>query len=929
MSRGEWNWRRLLAVACFAAGAMMAFGSMADIRDHESPATSETDFSWINQVEGPRPEFVWENREDVFYHDLSFPDGKITTAPEFVAFMGRAWVFNRAMEWRREDGCILCYSVGGDLPLTGANAVSAWHSDPTNLIEQAGEFTRFEKRSTVRRRDCIVLPAFQFHVGQHPKLELTVSDATGEWQFVVAIKGRAGAPLVSSRWQRGEGNFTFDLAEALRTRGYELNYPEVHFVLGVWAKDAESPSSVRFRVRLLGQPALVACLPVIRTATRASSAGVPIVAAALDKKGQRLKADRVKVFALVDGRRIPLGEQNGLWKASLRGLPTGNHKIELAAEGAIEKTAIAHVRVTDGRFWRYDRDHLSLTRDGKLTGPRSGSYQGIFFFKDAGLPDEKLVNGQKEWDSWDRSKAPGERMHYWEGLTEKELDGRFAYLAKSGFDHLHVAQHWGVWERLDAGGRIAPHAAEQLALYLRVADRHGLSLMQALTHYEYCTQSRGWHGTVPYTRYLGAGFEDKDWYEPGRNNRFEEMFHQYLLDFVTLFGEETALFAMTASGEGDAYNGLPRSDDVFRFIREHDKNHLFLAEPVHLLRKLPDEYVQDWEQDMLSGRTYWIGKELLPEFDLGVEFKLYQLGGLYMAEGSWAASNLYARFHHEVLGESGWVSGSWVGTDFYRTRLRDSLYLGLVHRLPLMMTWDEQVSEDEHRIVAEIREKVDWGQRFMRPKVAIRVDNSSVIKEGRAKLAEYEKAFAALPLAYFLIRADAAVPDGVTAVIDAREPFQKPAFHSKGGALPDELRESMPLLISNGYCSDYSWSGDRRTLLAYVYNVTNHEEVSFPLGGRFHRVPKPADLQIHLQNQPNTKLKYALYDLCEKRVIQEGLVEGELDLKVGKTDKDYFVLVTPPRVGLHFSGWMDESNAREALAGGGALAVGGSSWATR
>ncbi len=50
-------------------------------------------------------------------------------------------------------------------------------------------------------------------------------------------------------------------------------------------------------------------------------------------------------------------------------------------------------------------------------GPLTGSYQGTFFFRDAGSEDERMVKTQKDWDSWDRSVADTEHMHYWESLT--------------------------------------------------------------------------------------------------------------------------------------------------------------------------------------------------------------------------------------------------------------------------------------------------------------------------------------------------------------------------------------------------------------------------------------------------------------------------------------------------------------------------------
>jgi hypothetical protein len=78
-------------------------------------------FSWVNQKEGPRPRLVWENREDIIYHDLAYGDKGVEGAPEFAPFMGRGWVFNRAMQWHRELEGILCYSSPATLWLTGTN----------------------------------------------------------------------------------------------------------------------------------------------------------------------------------------------------------------------------------------------------------------------------------------------------------------------------------------------------------------------------------------------------------------------------------------------------------------------------------------------------------------------------------------------------------------------------------------------------------------------------------------------------------------------------------------------------------------------------------------------------------------------------------------------------------------------------------------
>jgi len=851
------------------------------------------DYQWLNQTEGPRPEYVWENREDVIYHDLSYNDKAIETTPEIVPFMHRAWVFNKAMTWYREPEGILCYSAPATLLLTDEEGVSAWHSDPANELAAEGKYTIFRKRSVNRRRDCAVLPAFQFHVGQNPTVELDVAQATDDWQFVVSVKGRSGPPLLASDWKKGKGKVTFDLASALKVKGYDLNYAELHFVIGTWTGKSEDEALIRFRLRMPGRAALVPSLPVVRTAEQARKSGVPILAVALDEEGRRPGKDEIRVRASVDGRTIALKESDGIWRASVRDLEPGDYTARLRADGKLRDRATLYLRVTDGKFWQYEREHHLFSRGGQIAGPLSGSYQGNFFVREAGGPDESLVQGQDAWDRWDRSKPPGEHLHYWEALTAGEMEERFAYLESCGWDILHVCQHWGIWERLDAGGRIAPHGAEQIALYLRTAGRHGLAVIQALTHYEYSTRVNGWHGTIPFTDYLEAGFESDDFTRPGRNPKFEEMFHRYLKDYVKLFGSETALFAMTASGEGDATIGHARAHDTFDFVRSLDSAHMFLGEPTHILSRVPRRYTNGWRQDLFGGRTYAIAQNFMPEYDLGVEMKLYQLGNLAMAEGSWGASNLYAAFHHHALGDKGWPDESWIGSERYRIRLRDSLYLGLVHRLPKMVTWDEQIAEDEHRLIPVIRKHVDWTKPFQTPGVAVKLASDDISAEHRKVLVKYEKAFSHLDLSYLLLHHDDPTPSDVEVVFDASSPYIEPSFISDGGTVPDKLKGSRPLIVTGDYALNHTWSRDRSTLLAYVYNVAGHFESSLPLAGCFHRKPLPVGLIIQIQSLPTHALKLRLYDVNEQNVHTETEITGNTSLDIGRTSHDYFVLITP------------------------------------
>jgi hypothetical protein len=89
--------------------------------------------SWLNQTAGPRPKYVWENREDTLYHEMWYSDTNKVHAPEVQAIMRGPWVFNRAMKWLEAgNDTLIAFSDAGNLPLTGERQVSRWYSDPAN-----------------------------------------------------------------------------------------------------------------------------------------------------------------------------------------------------------------------------------------------------------------------------------------------------------------------------------------------------------------------------------------------------------------------------------------------------------------------------------------------------------------------------------------------------------------------------------------------------------------------------------------------------------------------------------------------------------------------------------------------------------------------------------------------------------------------------
>ena len=833
-----------------------------------------------------RPRFALEGHEDEIYHELRV--GAWATEPEYCAFLDQSWTFNRAMRWVTGPAeTLLCYQAGGNLALTGEQRVADWFSDPANPLTHTGTILRFEK-TAARQRDAVVVPGFQTNLDQHPTLHVTVSEASAAWQVCVLVKGRSGPPLVASDWQNGPGSVTLDLAAAWKAKGYAIRFAELHIALGMWS---DQPAALAFTAELPGRAALVPCLPVIRIAAKPAPVAAVVVAA----DGALLGADRVQVAATVAGRTVTLQHDGDVWRGEVAGLPVGEYTVALHATGAVAATASLALHVTDGQFLGYDAGHKTLARAGQTLGPVSGSYQGMVFARDPGTRREALVQGQAAWEAWHQSEPAAEHWHYWEALTEAELAERFAYLQRCGWDILHVCQGWGVWEKLDAGGHLAPHGAEQLALRLRVAGRHGLALLQALSHYPY-----GSKFTPVLRQYLEAGYQDSDWTHP--ETPFTALFHQYLKEYAVLFRDETALFAMSTSGEGDIAAGPARVNETYRFMREHMPNHVFLAEPIHRLHRLPEEQRAQWavhgwsesfaagcckdvawEPQLAGSRMYWIGEALRPELDLGVEFKFLQLANTFMGEGSWPCPHRYARF----MGHK----DTWAGTERYRRRVRDSLYLGLVHRNPILLTWDEQYTEDERIVLRQVRELIDWSQPFQQAApVGIRVDSMNVGggpwgAEGRAVLGRYEEFFSALPLMTRYLTPEETAPEGLP-VLDARQPYAEPA-------LPAALLASGPLQVSPGYRASDLWSADRRTLLAYICNSTHHEclEGRPDLSGNWHRLPQAALCMVTLRNMPSERLTCRVYSLDEKRVVRQLAISGETVVDLGVSADDYCLLI--------------------------------------
>jgi hypothetical protein len=209
----------------------------------------------------------------------------------------------------------------------------------------------------------------------------------------------------------------------------------------------------------------------------------------------------------------------------------------------------------------------------------------------------------------------------------------------------------------------------------------------------------------------------------------------------------------------------------------------------------------------------------------------------------------------------------------YRERVRQEIYTGLAYRLPILLTWEERVVEDERAVFDEVRRSIDWSKPFLRPGLVLRVGKDLGVLEA------YERALSRMPLEYRLILKDDPVPAGAACVLETLDPPAGLALESDGGKIPDALKAEMPLRLPPGMAANCSWSEDRCVLLAYVRDT-----------GEVERAARQ-ELPFGLRNFPAGKLRARLYDLEAKKVIAEGEFEKEHTLKIPATARDFFLVV--------------------------------------
>lgn len=865
----------------------------------------------------------WKNP---FEEASAFVRQKADMPSRYLAEM--TWVFNRAMVWLDEDDGvkkgIICYSNNGILHLSGTKQVSQWLTDPTNSFTNTEQYQSCFKKNQEKSIDFVILPGFEFQINQHPGVEFEVSSATGSWLFAVHIFGRSGPALFSSEWKNGSGKLIIDLQKEFRKNGFKTNYAKFNFVIFLRTDTQLYKGDISFSLRLVGDSAIIPCLPLIRTIESVGKEGVTVYSIVVDENARLLKSDKVSVIVTSENQKIKAYniDNSGVWQAKFMKFLEGEHIVRLDAKwNNCDKivSSFLNISIKKGEFISYEPEKHSLMFQDKSIGPISGSFiSNVAYPLLKKAPKNLQIHGFKDYLKYNRLKKKIS-YHMWIGLSESDMEIYFTFLERCGWRIVRRWQHWNIFERLDVGGRISPHGAENFASTLRCGGKHNIFVLMDLTHYPYG------FGCAPYSQYVEQGYGDEPFFarvlnEKTRETTMKELYKQwispemmrflkkYLTHFFTLFSESREILGVTMNGEGDIHNVVYADNgdkwlkEMHAFIHKSDKNHLIVLEhPGNTgwywyknYRSLdPRDHMKYPLAGLAGYRTYGLGRRHRYDVRLSVEINMIQCSNKsYIGECCWPGT----------LEDK----NSGPQTEDFRLRVRDNLYIGLIHQMPIILSWDEWLTEDEAFIFSIIRSQVNFGSlRKMQAPVAIRLNipDSNADEDTRfAKMEEYidrlvkfEEVFRNIPLEYVYVWKDEPIPKGVLKeIIPTKDSLQDIKFISEAGIIPEEIRKYIPLKISDNYSTHYLWSIDKKILLAYIYNISN-QGLGCTEGGRgpleINRRRKLCRLEITIQNFSIGKWSYKLYDLDIKKLVKDERFQGNKHILFPETSHDYFLLV--------------------------------------
>jgi hypothetical protein len=815
----------------------------------------------------------------------SFRDAELR-GPDMRAPM----VFNRATTWLGEDdgvrGAVLAYDRGGDLLLTGHGQAASWQPNRLCTMQPLDATSSlFTRPNDLDGYDRAAIRAFQWCIRQRPVLQYDLRPRAGRCYLKVCIMCPYlgdGIELFRTPESAQSQTGAVDLAPLFERRGLGYHqFQEISlYVYQDRPSDPAAPAgSAEVSLKLTGSGALLTTPPIVRTAESAR-AGIDIHALVAGPAGLRhSQTDGVIVQAEVDKTRVPLTEvgESGVFRATLTGLPVGEHEVLLTSRDAAGATMHATLSVmvvpSDFASWKPDHPTYQLP-DGRVLPTLLGDLYAWVPILDAASESRRVILSADQWRGLSAEEQGRVSLVKLRTLSEAEISAQLKTHYANGIRVIRLAPNISPVEAyLDVGGHVAMQGLETLSVVLRECRRLGIRALINLFHYPYGSPGTG--NYPPWDRYMAAGYAGPPSFT---TPQIEPLLKAYLAQLLVFLRDDPAVLGYTLTGENDQSYGAAWINDMAAHVKACDPNHMLTLE-------------QGGGVQSCAGGNPWSYDAFMPRKSGGVGYRTYYTGGMrsdayFMVCGRFYRCNPPA-FLAEVASGPGWYghfARTWTHPDFI-SKVRDNCWASVLTSETMCITWSAPWTQEERLIPQLCCEQLDWA-RFSRkrPPVAVRVTNvdGAMIR----RLVEYETALARLGVDYDYVwdgRDDAAA---YQVILDARTEFALPQ-------LPPEVLAARPVVASGEYSVSYLQSEAPTQLVAFIRNTAEYKlGPGYGTGVQeLHRQrTKPTDLTITLGDLPDGAA-CRIYDVDERRLVREGTCKELRRVDLGTTAHDFALVV--------------------------------------
>jgi hypothetical protein len=799
-------------------------------------------------------------------------------------------VFNRALRWfelpTEAGGGALAYAAAGSLALTGAEQVAAWHTSRGCAMESVDPTSsRFRRPNDMDGADSAAIPMLQWCLRQHPWLDYELVPQGGAVRLSVfmpcAYLGR-GVTLFQTEAATAPQRGRLDLAERFAAFGLgERTYGEIGLALDQERGPDNGDSTCLLRVGLSGPGALISGPALVRTPQQAA-AGIVVGAVVAGPDGQLLRGDSIAVTGRLPGVEIGFAEAGGegLFTATLRGLPVGTHRLELTAgNAAVRYAASQEVCVSPLPFaiWSPGQPTYS-TPAGDPVPTLLGDLLAWVPLLKPSAADRRVIATAEQWQALtpDAQKAVG--LVKLRTLGREHIAVMLDAYAAAGVRVIRLTPNVSPKESiLDACGHAAPHGLETLAWTLAECRARGIRALINLCHYPYGSAGTGSY--PPWRQYAEAGYRGEGSF---LTPEIGQLLHGYLAEVLAVTRNDAAVLGYSLTGENDQSYPAPWVNDLFAFVRGHDPNHVItLEQGGGILQR--------------AGGVPWSYAEFAAAKSGGVGYRTYYTGGIETDAYIMICGRAYRSdppaFMAEEASGPGWYGGfhrDWQHPDFL-TKVRDVHWMAVLCQHTMSLCWSAPWSQSECQVPQRCLDQLDWG-RFRREQPLLGLRLGAVTAARMPKLAAWERLLASQGVDYDYVWSGA--PERIAsghyeALLDADA---APDL----ALVPPTVLARRPLTVSAGRSVSLLLSRSPFQMLALVRNTAEHRPgPGYGTGvHENHRQRSQAmPLAITFATAP-AGAQYKVYDLEARRCCHQGTLAPGLTLDLGTTAMDAAVLIS-------------------------------------